>query len=370
MVHYIQLTDPKTALTPILDPHALSSEATAQLQAALSHLYAKNTHKAYEHSARYWAAWYELRYGGSISFPIPVTVIVQFVLDHVEQQTKDGLTTSMPETIRDALKQQKLLAETNQNSIATVSRHLAFIGRVHTDKSLTNPCKEPLIRDLMQSIRRSYAQQGKVTKTAAALDADLLNKLIQTCDDSLLGLRDRALLLFAFATGGRRRSEVVNARYHQLQLQGNGDFLFTIGITKTDQSLKSNDESRIKPVAGAAAEAMRIWLEKSEIKEGALFRNVTKSGKVGTSLSAQSVRLIVKKRCLQAGIDPSSFTAHSLRSGFITESGKQGNSLFQTMQFSGHRSVAMANHYFRSKTAIGTPEANVFDTAIQKNKKS
>jgi hypothetical protein len=32
--------------------------------------------------------------------------------------------------------------------------------------------------------------------------------MVATCTDGLLGLRDRALLLFAFSSGGRRRSEV------------------------------------------------------------------------------------------------------------------------------------------------------------------
>ena len=35
--------------------------------------------------------------------------------------------------------------------------------------------------------------------------------MLATCTDGLIGVRDRALLLFAFASGGRRRSEVASA---------------------------------------------------------------------------------------------------------------------------------------------------------------
>ena len=35
--------------------------------------------------------------------------------------------------------------------------------------------------------------------------------MLAACTDGLIGVRDRALLLFAFASGGRRRSEVASA---------------------------------------------------------------------------------------------------------------------------------------------------------------
>jgi len=35
--------------------------------------------------------------------------------------------------------------------------------------------------------------------------------MIATCDDSLQGIRDKAILLFGWSSGGRRRSEVASA---------------------------------------------------------------------------------------------------------------------------------------------------------------
>jgi integrase len=58
------------------------------------------------------------------------------------------------------------------------------------------------------------------------------------------------------------------------------------------------------------------------------------------------VRDIVKKRCLLAGLDEG-FSAHSLRSGFVTEAGRRGVPLGETMAMTGHRSTASLVGYFR-----------------------
>ena len=53
-----------------------------------------------------------------------------------------------------------------------------------------------------------------------------------TCDDSLRGLRDRALLLFAWSSGGRRRSEVVGATVENTRKVGE-DYLYLLSHSKT-----------------------------------------------------------------------------------------------------------------------------------------
>ena len=50
-------------------------------------------------------------------------------------------------------------------------------------------------------------------KSKKAVTGDVLGKLLATCAaNSLVDIRDRALLLTAFASGGRRRSEVAGLR--------------------------------------------------------------------------------------------------------------------------------------------------------------
>jgi integrase len=67
------------------------------------------------------------------------------------------------------------------------------------------------VRELLAQTRRAYAKRGARPRKQRALTKDPLQAVLATCDDTLRGKRDRALLLFAWATGGRRRSEVASA---------------------------------------------------------------------------------------------------------------------------------------------------------------
>lgn len=74
--------------------------------------------------------------------------------------------------------------------------------------NLINPRADPLARELSARTRGAYAQRGVRQNRQKALTKDALQRLLATCYDSPKGIRDRALLLFAWSTGGRRRSEV------------------------------------------------------------------------------------------------------------------------------------------------------------------
>ena len=55
---------------------------------------------------------------------------------------------------------------------------------------------------------------------------------------------------------------------------------------------------------------------------------------------------IVKRRCSRAQLDPTLFSAHGLRSGYLTQAARDGVSLPETMQQSQHRSVQQAATYY------------------------
>ena len=121
---------------------------------------------------------------------------------------------------------------------------------------------------------------------------------MDTCDDSLRGLRDRALLLFAWASGGRRRSEVVRATIENTP-RGEDGFLYLLRHSKTNQAGAAEDA---KPIVGAAARA-QAWLDASGIAQGPLFRRIRRGDVLGEPLAAAAVRDIVRQRCELAGLD-------------------------------------------------------------------
>jgi integrase len=119
-----------------------------------------------------------------------------------------------------------------------------------------------------------------------------------------------------------------------------------------------------KPLLGAAAVALTAWLQASGIGSGAIFRSVRKGGHLGEALSPAAVRAIVKERCALAGIE-GSFSAHSLRSGFVTEAGRQQVPLADTMAMTGHHSVATVMGYFRANASLQSAAADLLDKTLQ-----
>ena len=177
------------------------------------------------------------------------------------------------------------------------------------------------------------------------------------CDDSLEGVRDRALLCFGFASGGRRRSEIAAADMRDLRKVGEDGYIYRLEYSKTQQAGVTVDSTPDKPILGRSADALSAWLEAAGITEGAIFRRLWK-GRVGPALLSGSVATVVKRRAAMAGL-VGDFGAHSLRSGFVTEAGKQGVPLPAVMAMTEHRSVASVVGYFQSGAAEDNPAARL-----------
>ncbi len=350
------VTAPASRLPAPLDPAKLDADARDAARALVREGDSPNTRQSYQSAMRYWLRWYRLRYGAAgnaemasqsleMSLPLSPAVIVQFVVDHAMHQGKHGLTTEMPAALDAALVAEGVKARPGPPALATLLHRVSVIAKLHTSRELPNPCADPAVRELLAKTRRAYAKRGVRTTKKDALTREPLRALLATCDDSLRGKRDRALLLFAWASGGRRRSEVVRASCENLRRTGPESYVFTLAWSKTNQhgaDLAEND----KPVTGAAAAAMTDWLAASGIAEGAIFRRVRRGGHVGEPLSEAAVRDIVRERCQLAGLE-GDFSAHSLRSGFVTEAAHQQVPLAETMAMTGHTSVATVVGYFR-----------------------
>jgi integrase len=143
---------------------------------------------------------------------------------------------------------------------------------------------------------------------------DVLDRLIATCaTDSLADTRDLAIRLLAFASGGRRRSEVARLRVEQLRDEPPAwldprdakspalpCLAIQLGGTKTGDV---DEEGRVLLV-GPPGEALREWLERADIKKGPIFRAIDRWEAVEEkALRPQPINLIVKRRCAMAGLD-------------------------------------------------------------------
>lgn len=346
------------ASLPLLDPHALDTQADAAVRSLMREGSSANTAASYRAAIRYWTAWFELRYGQPFALPLPEAAVIQFVVDHAQRSTDHGLKWELPLALDQELVRLKAKGKLGAPSLNTLLQRLSVLSKAHELLGHPNPCRAAPVRELLAKTRRAYARRGVTPAKKEALTREPLQAMLATCDDTLRGVRDRALLLFAWASGGRRRSEVVRATIENTVRTSEG-FLYTLAHSKTNQSGAQRADDQ-KPIVGSAAQALDAWLAASGIRQGPIFRRVRRGDVIGEPLAAAAVRDIVQERCRLAGLE-GDFSAHSLRSGFVTEAGRRNVPLGDTMAMTGHASVATVMGYFRAGAAARSPAARLLD---------
>lgn len=219
-----------------LDPHALALNAQESAAAFIAAGTAANTVRSYQSALAYWSAWLQLRYGQTLGgAPLPPTVAVQFVLDHLARPLEHGdWAHLLPPSIDTALVAARVKAKPGPLAFNTVSHRLAVLGKWHRINGWDNPYEDPAMKTLLREARKAQSRQGMQVrkKTAAVLES--LQALLATCDDGVRGIRDRALLLLAWSGGGRRRSEVVGLQIGDVRQLDTDTWLYALGSTKTD----------------------------------------------------------------------------------------------------------------------------------------
>lgn len=348
---------------PVLpaDPQQLDAHSVAAVAALLAEGQSANTQRSYHTALRYWAAWFALRYQASLQLPVAPTVVIQFIVDHAERTDGEALAHELPPAVDEQLVQGRYKAKLGALSLNTLNHRIAVLSQLHRIRDVPNPCEDPSVRHLLARTRRAYASRGTRPNKKPALTQEPMKLLLATCDDSLRGRRDRALLLFALASGGRRRSEIVTASMERLRRLAFGQFVYVLGQSKTNQ-LAQEDPNTFKPVVGDAGIALEAWLTASGITSGAVFRRIRRGDIVGEALNPAAVRKIVMDHARQAGLEEP-YSAHSLRAGFMTEAGLQNVPLGEAMALSGHASIGVAMGYFRAGNVVSSSAARLFDTS-------
>jgi hypothetical protein len=79
----------------------------------------------------------------------------------------------------------------------TLVHRIAGLSKAHQLRELKNPCHDPKVRELLSRTRKAHAKRGALPQKKDALTKDPMQAILATCDNSLRGTRDRALLLFA-----------------------------------------------------------------------------------------------------------------------------------------------------------------------------
>ncbi|MER8671176.1 tyrosine-type recombinase/integrase [Mesorhizobium sp. M1156] len=318
----------------------------------------ENSVRALASDLGYLEAWSLAATGFSLPWPAPEALLIKFVAHHLWDFSKRETDVShgMPEDVTVALKSAGLLRVDGPHAPSTVRRRLSSWSTLTKWRGLRGKFNAPGLHSALKLAVRASARP-RVRKSKKAVTADILAALLKACaGDRFVDVRDRAILITAFASGGRRRSEISALRVEQLVEEDpvpadpkdpDGPKLpctkIQLGRTKTTEA----DADTVVLLVGRPVLVLKEWLERAGISEGAVFRGIDRWGNLEKrALTPQAVNLILKRRIAEAGLDPQAFSAHGLRSGYLTETARRGIPLPEAMQQSQHRSVQQASNYY------------------------
>ena len=270
--------------------------------------YAENTLQAYASDMRAFAG-----FTGSLGPPLPASsgLIADYIAALAEQR----------------------------KSFATIKRHIASLSAMHRFGGFEDTTKAIVVK---LALRRAGRQLSSAQRQVEPINRPLLDRMLATCKNDILGMRDKVLLLLAYETA-RRRSELVSFMVADLISEEGEITGIWLRKSKTDPS----GTGKRLLLSRATADAIDAWLNMADIRRGPLLRAV-KGHRINVSLSAGQIVRIFKSRAVKAGADHrlvKGISGHSLRVGKAQDMLVSGASLPQIMIAGGWNKSATAIRY-------------------------
>ncbi|MBY3081099.1 site-specific integrase [Rhizobium laguerreae] len=317
-----------------------------------------NTLRALTSDLAYLEAWGLAATEKSLPWPAPEALLLKFVAHHLwdPEHRETDAEHGMPVDVDENLRSQGFLKSVGPHAPATVRRRLANWSTLTRWRGLDGAFASPALKAAIRlAVRAVPRTRGR--KSAKAVTGEVLAKLLATCaTDSLRDLRDRAILMVAFASGGRRRSEIAGLRREQLTVEPpievpDGPPLPSLAIHLGRTKTTTGEQDDVVYLTGRPVEALDAWMTAAKIDSGSVFRGIGRWGTVSKgALDPQSVNAILKQRAAMAGLEAGEFSAHGIRSGYLTEAANRGIPLPEAMEQSRHRSVQQASSYYNNAT--------------------
>jgi site-specific recombinase XerD len=229
--------------------------------------------------------------------------------------------------------------------LQTISVRLCAIAHFHAEAGFPRPLDG--IREYFINARRAVLEdrRGK-----ASVTYPMLLRIARTFPDTSCGIRNRSMVLLAFATGWRR-SEIVGLRFRDVRLVDEGVELF-LRVSKTDQTGKGRTVG-IQPGRNPETcpiRALERWLSLRGDFEGPLYVRMASSQRLtefGLEPRGEALKDALKRAIEKIGVNAKAYGAHSLRAGMITEATKHGATEASIMQRTGHRCSKTLQRYIR-----------------------
>jgi integrase len=228
---------------------------------------------------------------------------------------------------------------------STLQRRVVAISQAHKGAGCDPPTAAPEVRRLLRGICR---KKGTAQDSKAATVTEDIRAMVDVLPSTLLGVRDRALLLVGYA-GAFRRSELVSLDIRDITMKREG-LIINLRRSKTDQGgageqigVAYGTDVRTCPVR-----SLEDWLTRAGVTEGPVFRSVDRHGNLSPRrLTSEVVAMVVKRTLDRLGRDSSLYGGHSLRSGFATEAALASVPERVIAKQTRHRSMQILRRYIK-----------------------
>jgi integrase len=318
----------------------------------------ENTLRALTSDLGYLEAWSYAATGSALPWPAPEALLLKFVAHHLWDAARRETDPDhgMPAKVDQALRDGGFLRSTGPHAPDTVRRRLANWSTLTKWRGFDGAFASPALKSAIRLAVRAVPRQRR-RKSAKAVTGEIMAKMLATCaGESLRDIRDRAILMVGFASGGRRRSEIAGLRREQLTAEPpiaveGGAPLPSLSIHLGRTKTSSGESDEVVYLTGRPVDALNAWLVAAKIESGSVFRAIDRWGNVSRrALDPKAINDIVKQRATMAGLEAGEFSAHGLRSGYLTEAANRGVPLPEAMEQSRHRSVQQASSYYNNAT--------------------
>lgn len=294
------------------------------IESALSSV-PKNTERAYRRNWQYFRAW-------------------------CDQQEVRALPAS-PESVRAYI---SFLRNSSPLRPSSIRQRIAAITFIHRSCNMPVPTENTDVKHMLRDLRNEMAAgtaAGARTRKRPALARDV-RRLIDALPPTRFGWRDRAMLLLMFA-GGMRAAELVGLDCQDIHIEPDRLRMSVLYPSSSSETLRTVEIPRSPEKDYCPVNALEQWLSAASISSGPVFRALGRYASLSDrAISEATVTLVIKRAACLAGIDPTSLSAESLRSGLVISADAGGADRESIMRHAGYSHVESVNRQIRRHASL------------------
>lgn len=182
-----------------------------------------------------------------------------------------------------------------------------------------------------ENLALSIRPPKPVRKVEEPLKAEEVRALLATCDGDRFAQRDRALILL-LADTGLRIGELLRLKRADIHFSEDGSSAYLLVYAPKTRT------HRFVFLSRPSVEALRDYLEETKGDDSLWV------GRFG-ALTESGIRLILRRRARQAGLDPHRVHPHAFRKFFATSWIRNGGDTLRLQQIGGWASPKMLEVY-------------------------